>query len=277
VRAPGISPVRESRHPYFPGVLVPLLILSGLLAGMMGALLGVGGGVVLVPLLVLGFKVPLEQAIPASLACVVAGSCGAAARYVENRLADIRLALTLELATVSGAILGGFAAGLLAPAVVAVALGIFLVYVSLQSLFVRVPEPARPQGYRPINYPLGLAGSAVAGALSAILGVGGGPLKVPLMSFGMRVPFKVASATSNLMIGVTGAASVTAYALRGHLRIPLVAPLVVGVLFGATLGSYWMTRVPAPLLKRIFGFVLLIPAAEMLWKGGTGLWPNLGH
>lgn len=238
-------------------------------------MLGVGGGVILVPLLVLGFKVPLEEAIPASLTCVVASSCGAAAHYVENRLADVRLAMTLELATVSGAILGGFAAGFLAPAVVAVIFGLFLVYVALQILFIRAPEVVSIEDYRPVNYPLGIAGSLVAGAASAVLGVGGGPLKVPLMSFGMRVPFKVATATSNFMIGVTGAASVAAYALRGHLRLPLAAPLVVGVLLGAALGSRWMLRVPTGTLKRLFAAVLIAVASQMLLKGGVGLWPTL--
>lgn len=230
---------------------------------------------ILVPVLTLGFKVPLEEAVPASLLCVVAGSCGSAASYVERRLSDVRLALTLEVATVFGALVGGLIAGLMAPAVVAIIFGLFVLFVSIQILFVRIPEVDPSSNGNFSNYPLGVGGSVVAGSLSAILGVGGGPLKVPLMSLGMRVPFKIASATSNLMIGVTGAASVAAYAVRGHLRLPLVAPLVVGVLAGAAVGSKLMVRTPVRLLKRLFAIVLLGVAGQMLWKGGHALWPSL--
>jgi uncharacterized protein len=251
---------------------VLLLIASGALAGVAGALLGIGGGVVLVPTLVLGFGVPLEEAVPASLMCVVASSCAAAASYVDNRLSDIRLGLTLELATVVGAIVGGLVAAYLAPAMVAVVFGLFTLYVALQILVMRSrgEEPVVAT-YKPVNYPLGISGSFVAGGLSALLGVGGGPLKVPLMSYGMRVPFKVASATSNLMIGVTGAASVASYAWRGHVNLSLVSPLVVGVLAGACLGSRLMPRVPTAVLKKLFAGVLLVVAAQMFWKGGEGL------
>ncbi|MCP3104423.1 sulfite exporter TauE/SafE family protein [Myxococcus sp. K15C18031901] len=256
---------------------VLLLIGVGGLAGTLGAMLGIGGGIVLVPALVLGFGLPLEEAVPASLMCVVANSCAAAAGYVDNHLSDIRLGLTLELATVLGAIVGGMVAALIAPAMVAVVFGFFTLYVALQMMLVRSPrhEPSTLDDYRPTNYPLGISGSFVAGGLSALLGVGGGPLKVPLMSYGMRVPFKVASATSNLMIGVTGAASVAAYALRGHLKLALVSPLVVGVLVGASIGGRLMPRVPTAVLKKLFALVLLTVAGQMLWKGGAGLWPNV--
>jgi len=255
---------------------VLLLIAAGGFAGLTGAMLGIGGGVVLVPLLVVGFNLPLEEAVPASLMCVVASSCAAAASYVDNRLSDIRLGLTLELATVVGAIAGGLVAAYLAPAMVAVVFGIFTLYVALQILLVRSRcEEAVATAYTPTNYPLGISGSFVAGGLSALLGVGGGPLKVPLMSYGMRVPFKVASATSNLMIGVTGVASVASYAWRGHVKLSLVSPLVVGVLAGAYLGSQLMPRVPTAVLKKLFAIVLLVVAAQMFWKGGEGLWPSV--
>lgn len=255
---------------------VLFLIAAGGLAGITGALLGIGGGVILVPLLVFCFNLPLEEAVPASLMCVVASSCAAAASYVDNRLSDIRLGLTLELATVVGAITGGLVAAYLAPAMVAVVFGLFTFYVALQILVMRSrrEEPVAA-AYKPANYPLGITGSFVAGGLSALLGVGGGPLKVPLMSYGMRVPFKVASATSNLMIGVTGAASVASYAWRGHVKLSLVSPLVVGVLAGAYLGSRLMPRVPTAVLKRLFAVVLLVVAGQMFWKGGEGLWPSI--
>ncbi|MBJ6762052.1 sulfite exporter TauE/SafE family protein [Corallococcus sp. H22C18031201] len=256
---------------------VLLLMAAGGLAGGLGALLGIGGGIVLVPVLVLGFGIPMEQAVPASLMCVVANSCAAAASYVENKLSDIRLGLTLELATVLGAIVGGLVAAYVAEATVAIVFGLFTLYVALQMLLVRAPrqEPMTAANYVPSNYPLGISGSFVAGGLSALLGVGGGPLKVPLMAYGMRVPFKVASATSNLMIGVTGAASVAAYAWRGHLDLTLVSPLVVGVLGGAVVGSRLMPKVPTAVLKKLFAGVLLGVAGQMLWKGGAGLWPSV--
>lgn len=251
-----------------------LLILAGIGAGVVGALLGIGGGIILVPMLVLAFGVPLAEAVPASLMCVVATSCGAAANYVEHKLADVRLAISLELATVSGAIAGGFVAALIAPAWIAVVFGTFVLLTSLQMMRAQ-PTPvvaAAGGGIVPVNYGVGMSGSFVAGGLSSLLGVGGGPLKVPLMVFGMRLPFKVAAATSNLMIGVTAAASVVGYALAGHLRLGLVAPLVVGVLVGAAVGSRFFTRVPTKLLKRMFAVVLVVVGAEMLWKGGVGLW-----
>ena len=255
-----------------------LLIASGLLAGGLGGLLGIGGGVVLVPILVLGFGVPIEEAVPATLLCVVASSCAASASYMENELSDVRLALVLELATVSGAIAGGLVAGLLAPAVVAIAFGLFGLFVAIEILRksgAKAAVQVVPSGeYVPQNYPLGISGSFVAGGLSALLGVGGGPIKVPLMHVGMKVPFKIATATSNLMIGVTGAASVAAYAFHGHLKLGLAAPLVVGVLAGASLGTKLMVKVPVPTLKKLFAAVLLVIAAQMMWKGGVALWPN---
>jgi uncharacterized protein len=255
---------------------VLLLIAAGMLAGLAGSLLGVGGGVVLVPLLVLGFKLPVEEAVPASLMCVVAGSCAAAASYVDKRLSDIRLGLTLELATVLGALVGGLVAVYVAPAMVAVVFGLFALFVGLQILLVRSPRAeAVQERYTPENYPLGVSGSFVAGGLSALLGVGGGPLKVPLMSYGMGVPFKVASATSSLMIGVTGAASVASYAWRGHLKLALVSPLIVGVLVGAQGGSRLMPYVSTAVLKKLFAGLLLVVAVQMLWKGGAGLWPSI--
>ena len=272
-------PLSEAGDRSYPrrGMTVLLLMVAGGLAGSLGAMLGIGGGIVLVPALVLLFGIPVEDAVPASLMCVVANSCAAAAGYVHNHLSDIRLGLTLELSTVLGAIFGGLVAAMVAPAMVAVVFGLFTFYVALQMLLLRAPrqEPATLDDYSPTNYPLGISGSFVAGGLSALLGVGGGPLKVPLMSYGMRVPFKVASATSNLMIGVTGAASVAAYALRGHLKLALVSPLVVGVLGGAYVGSLLMPKVPTPVLKKLFALVLLVVASQMLWKGGAGLWPNM--
>lgn len=254
---------------------VLFLIGAGALAGLAGALLGIGGGIVLVPALVLGLGVPLAEAVPASLMCVVASSCAAAASYVEHRLSDLRLGLTLELATVAGALVGGMVAGLLAPAALALVFGLFALYVAVQMALARPPAEAPVADYHPQNLPWGVGGSFVAGGLSALLGVGGGPVKVPLMAYGMRVPFKVAAATSNLMVGVTAAASVAHYAWRGQLELGLVSPLVVGVLGGATAGSRLMPHVPTRVLKRLFAVALMVVAVQMLARAGRGLWPSL--
>lgn len=252
-----------------------LLVSAGVSAGALGAMFGIGGGVLLVPVLVLMFGVPMNEAVPASLLCVVANSCAAAASYVDKQLADIRLALVLELATVSGAIAGGLVIAFVAPAMLAVIFGLFALYVGSHMSFGRAQIAiAEGEAYQPQNYPLGITGSFVAGGLSSLLGVGGGPLKVPLMAFGMRVPFKVATATSNLMVGVTGAASVAMYAWHGHVKLGLVAPLVVGVLVGALLGARLMIVAPTKLLKRLFGIILLAIAVQMLLKGGQSLWPT---
>lgn len=250
-----------------------LLCLSGIAAGALGSMFGIGGGVLLVPLLVLVFGVPMTEAVPASLMCVVATSCAAAASFVEKHLADVRLAISLELATVVGAIAGGVVAVFVAPAALALIFGCFALYVGSQMVLARARAVDDAVSYQPRNFALGVSGSVVAGGLSSLLGVGGGPLKVPLMAYGMRVPFKVAAATSNLMIGITGAASVAMYAWRGNLKLALAAPLVVGVLLGANLGARLMMVAPTSLLKRLFGVILLAISLQMLMKGGMALWP----
>lgn len=252
-----------------------LLVASGALVGTLGAMVGIGGGVMLVPLLVYGFGVPIGEAVPVSLVCVVASSSGAAASYVEHGLADVRLALGLEAATVCGAVLGGFAAGLIRPSVLSVLFGLFTIGIAIQLARPQASRAATEGGdCRPTNYGWGTAGAFLAGSVSALLGVGGGPVQVPLMAYVMRVPLKVAAATSNLMIGVTAAASVTAYASRGQLRLALAAPLVTGVLGGAILGSWLMVRTPNRVLRWLLAAVLAVISVRMLWTGGSSLWPH---
>jgi uncharacterized protein len=249
------------------------LMAAGLAAGTLGAMLGIGGGVLLVPILVLWMGIPLGSAIPASLMCVVAGSCGAASRYVRNQLSDVRLALPLELATVSGALVGGVVAAYVPPHAVGIIFGLFCLLVGIQLWTLgRVVEREAHVRYTPVRYPLGVGGSFVAGSLSALLGVGGGPLKVPLMTFGMKVPFKVAAATSNFMVGVTAAASLVTYAWRGALPLALAAPLVMGVLLGSAVGTRLMLHVPTQTLKRLFAVVVSAVGIQMLYRGGAARW-----
>ncbi len=241
-----------------------LLVASGGLVGFAGSMVGIGGGVLLVPILVLGFGVPMADAVPVSLLCVVAGSTAAAGSYVEARLADLRLALVLEVGTVGGAVAGSLISSRISPAILATAFGVFTLGVA--GSLARPPAAMAP-GAAPARYGLGLAGSFLAGSVSALLGVGGGPIKVPLMAYGMRVPLRVAAATSNLMVGVTAAASVAAYAARGQLKLALAAPLVLGALGGATVGSRVMQRVPNQVLRWMLATVLVIVSVQMFVRG----------
>jgi uncharacterized membrane protein YfcA len=156
---------------------------------------------------------------------------------------------------------------------VAVVFGLFSLSVAAQLvLYHRMLEPQPAGVYFPTRYPLGMGGSFVAGALSALLGVGGGPLKVPLMNLGMGVPFKVAAATSNFMVGVTAAASLLAYAWRHQLPLGLASPLIVGVFGGSALGTRLLIRVEPRTLRRLFAGVLAAVGLQMLWKGGALSW-----
>jgi len=246
--------------------MAALLFLSGMGAGTLGALVGIGGGVVLVPLLHLGFGVPLQVAVAVSLCCVIATSSGAAATYVRDGRCDVRLGMQLELFTVAGAILGSWIAPSLPKQALQLLFGAMTLVV-VRSLL-RAPardEAGSPGGVR--RLPLGCAVSFGAGALSGTLGIGGGPIKVPVMNLAMGVPFKVATATSNFMIGVTAAASVFVYAARGLLDLAVAAPTVLGVLAGASLGARLMPRVPTQRLRQLFACVLLLLGAEMMARG----------
>jgi uncharacterized membrane protein YfcA len=246
------------------------LVLLGVVAGGIGSMTGIGGGLIITPVLTLVFGVPIHHAIGASLCCVIATSSGAAASYVEHRLSDIRLGMTLELATTVGAITGSLIAGLLSRGVLALAFALFLI--TAASSMVRRHMKANPAGledikaYKVRRLPLGLLGSGGAGIISGLLGVGGGIIKVPLMYLVMGVPFKVATATSNFMIGVTAAASAFIYYSRGDVRPLIAAPAAVGVFFGAGLGARLMRRVPSGRLVILLSVIMLYFAMMMIWK-----------
>jgi len=253
--------------------LVELLVL-GFLAGGIGAMLGIGGGLVIIPALTLGLGVPIHQAIATSLCAVIATSSGAAARYVEHRLADIRLGMTLELATTSGAVGGSIVAGLLSRETLSVLFATLLTYAGatmVRKAFHRTPSnEGEGASYTVRRWPLGLTGSAGAGAISGMLGVGGGIIKVPIMYLGMGVPFKTATATSNFMIGVTAAASAFVYFSRGDIDPAITAPAVVGVFWGSLIGSHWMNRTPSRWLIIAFSVIAFYFAALMIWRSTHG-------
>ncbi|WP_163782154.1 sulfite exporter TauE/SafE family protein [Myxococcus vastator] len=261
-------------------------------AGLLGSLLGIGGGLILIPVLTLLLKVDIQYAVGASIVSVIATSSGAAAAYVRDRMANTRVAMFLELATTAGALSGAFMSGLVGGR------GVYLVFgcvmagsalVMLRRMRARdeAPVPAdaladrlalhgsywdesrgREVPYRVTRPLAGLGLMYVAGTVSGMLGIGSGALKVPAMDLAMRLPLKVSTATSNFMIGVTAAASAGVYFARGNIDPFIAGPVCVGVTLGAWLGSrHLMARVNSTWLRALFVGVLLWVAFEMLRKG----------
>jgi hypothetical protein len=256
-----------------------LLVLSGLAAGMFGALLGLGGGILIVPILSLGFGLPLSAAAGTSLVCVIATSTGAAAFNVTAGRADVRLGITLGAATVVGAVTGGIAAAFLPDRLLAglfAALMAYTAFTMLRRLFSaaqagddeRAVDPTAPDGigaptYRTHRLPLALGGSLGAGNLSGLLGVGGGIISVPLIRLVMGAPMRVAVATSNFMIGITAAAGAAAYLFRGEIDPRVAAPVVIGVTVGAAMGATISARIRPGWLSALFVVVVGYVAIRM--------------
>jgi len=238
-----------------------LLAAVGAGAGLFGALMGVGGGLIVVPALTQVLGVPFPRAVAVSLAVIVVSSSASSAAYVETGLTDIRTGVFLELATVAGSVLAAHVppAGLLA---------LFAAVTWLTAGTVWRRRGRSGEGLRAGEAPVhgwgkGMGVSFVAGAVSGLIGVGGGFLKVPAMSLLMGLPFKVAAATSNFMIGVTAATSAYVYAARGDLDLAVAAPTVVGVYAGARLGTRLLPRIPAARLQGAFALVLAVIGSRM--------------
>jgi len=250
------------------------LIVLGLFAGAVGALTGIGGGLIITPVLTLVFGVPIHQAIGTSLCCVIATSSGAAASYVEHHLSNIRLGMTLELATTIGAVSGALVAGILQREALAILFAVLLTYAGgamvRRSFGAETSDPDGVASYTVRRLPWGLLGSGVAGIVSGMLGVGGGVIKVPLMYLTMGIPFKVATATSNFMIGVTAAASAFIYYSRGDVRLLVTAPTAIGVFVGASLGTHLMRRAPSRWLALLFSSIVFYFAVMMTVKALQG-------
>jgi len=261
-------------------------------AGLLGSLLGIGGGLILIPVLTLLLKVDIHYAVGASIVSVIATSSGAAAAYVRERMANMRVAMFLELATTAGALTGAFLSGRVGGRGVYLVFGAVMAYSALVMLrrmnstqVAPVPEDAladrlglhgsywdestgREVDYRVTRPLAGLGLMYVAGTVSGMLGIGSGALKVPAMDLTMRLPLKVSTATSNFMIGVTAAASAGVYFARGHIDPFIAGPVCVGVTLGAWLGSrHLMAKMNASWLRALFVCLLLWVAFEMLRKG----------
>ncbi len=272
-------------------MVLSLLFVASIAAGLLGALVGLGGGVLIVPLLTLAFGFPISLAIGASIISVIATSSGAAAAYVRDHLTNLRVGMFLEIATTTGAITGAFLAGLLAPQLLFIIFGVILL-ISAAPLLFKIGEEL-PQGVkndrlakwlhlsgsypdqhlgRDVSYqvtrtPWGAAMMYVAGLISGLLGIGSGTFKVIAMDTIMRLPMKVSTTTSNFMIGVTAAASAGIYFSRGDIRPLVAAPVALGILVGALIGARLLVHLSNKTLRLIFIPIIVIAALEMIFHG----------
>ncbi len=264
---------------------------SSVVAGFLGSLTGLGGGVVIVPLLTLAFGVDIRYAIGASLISVIATSSGAAAAYVKEGYSNLRVGVFLEIATSLGAIAGAHLASRAPTSTIAILFGAALIVSAYLSLRPRrdrgLAEEADPlarrlrldgaypaagglQAYHVHNVPAGLSIMFAAGGLSGLLGIGSGAVKVLAMDDAMRIPFKVSSTTSNFMIGVTAAASAGIYLARGFIDPTIAMPVMLGVLAGSLAGTRVLVHAEAGKLRVVFAVVILALAVEMIFNGITG-------
>jgi uncharacterized protein len=270
-----------------------VLVAGGsFLAGLLGSLTGLGGGVVLVPLLTLFFKVDIRYAIGASLVSVIATSSGAAAAYVREGFSNIRIGMFLEIATTLGALLGAFLASIMPTKSLALIFGVMLLYSAYLSrkprpraernlppnqlatrLRMNGSFPSEEGGTRPYNVqnvPAGFSLMFCAGALSGLLGIGSGAVKVLAMDQAMKIPFKVSTTTSNFMIGVTAAASAGIYLNRGYVDPGLSMPVMLGVLAGSLIGAKILMKAETKILRLVFSLVIAFLGAQMIYEGITG-------
>ena len=258
-------------------LLALTLLATGLVAGILGALLGLGGGIFLVPALTLIFGLPIRTTVGTSLVAVIATSAGVAAVAPSGRGADVSLALRLEVATAFGAVAGGLAAGLISPQFLSI-LFATVVFFTAAYMFLKgrkkstsgVPERLFRQDYTPHHWPAGLSIAGLAGMISGLLGVGGGFIKVPTMYAVMGVPLGIATGTSNFMVGITAAASVFIYYGRGDIHPLVVIPTALGVFAGAIVGVYLLPRVRISWLRTALIGLLIVMGAQMLLKGLSG-------
>ena len=270
---------------------VLVIFLVSIIAGFIGALFGLGGGVLIIPFLTLVEGVPVPLAVGASIVSVVATSSSSAAAYVQDHLTNLRLGMFLEIGTVAGAITGAFVAVFLPASALFILFGLILLYATIIMIRARgidFPANVRPDRasrilalgsqyedhslnrvvkYEVTRTPLTAFIGYFAGIVSGLLGVGGGIINVPTMNLVSKVPVKVASATSNFMIGVTAAASASVYLLRGDVHPLLAAPLVIGVAGGALLGTRVLKVTPPTRVKVAFGILLAAISLLMILKG----------
>jgi uncharacterized membrane protein YfcA len=262
-------------------------------AGLIGSLVGVGGGIVVVPALTLMMGLDIRHAVAASIVAVVATSSSAASAYVRERIANIRLGMLLETATVTGALCGAALGAFVSGRFLYALFGCVMTWTAINMLRNKTqashelpPDPlgarlklassyydkaeGREIAYTVSRTKLGLFVGWLAGVVSGLLGVGGGILKVPVMNLGMGVPIKAATATSNFMIGITAATGAAVYFLRGDVIPFVAAPVAVGIILGAKMGAKLLGGMQSRAIKMIFVCLLVVTAAQMLWRGFAG-------
>jgi uncharacterized membrane protein YfcA len=275
-----------------------LVLLASLLAGFVGSLVGIGGGILITPVLTIFFGVDIRLAIGASIVSIIATSSGAAAAYVRDHITNLRVGMSMEVATTLGAIGGALLAAVVPTAALYIIFGLALAFTAVP--LIRKFGEELPQGvtndrwaerlrlassypdqrlkrtvpYQVTRVPLGFSIMALAGLLSGLLGIGSGVFKVLAMDTVMRLPLKVSTTTSNFMIGVTAAASAGIYFQRGDIDPLIATPVALGVLAGATLGARVLPRLSNTALRTIFLPVVALVALQMLLKGFAQL---LGH
>ena len=270
-------------------VFTLFLFLGSIAAGLVGSLVGLGGGVIVIPILTILLGVDIHYAIGASIVSVIATSSGAAAAYVKDKITNLRIGMFLELATTSGAIVGAIVAVYLSSALLGVIFGAVLL-ASLIPLVRKIGEDIPPKQelvgiakslslngeykersgetiqYNATNPKAGLSGMFTAGLVSGLLGIGSGTFKVISMDVFMKLPMKVSTTTSNFMIGVTAAASAGIYYLRGDIDPFIAAPVALGILIGSMVGTRLLLRVKNATIRKIFAVVLGVSAIEMILR-----------
>lgn len=265
-----------------------LVLVTGLAAGFVGALTGLGGGLVVTPVLTLLLGVDIKYAIGASLVATIATSSGSAAAYVRDGLSNIRLAMLLEIGTVFGALFGAYLGSVISTHILSIVFGVVMLQTAYQSARGHEeheseipPDPLAeklglnaeyktPQGivaYQVHRVRLGILLMFGAGTFSGLLGIGSGSLKVPAMDIAMRIPFRVSTATSNFMIGVTAAASAGVYLGRGQIEPNIALPVMLSVVTGSLIGAKVMPKLPVKLLRQIFSVLVAFVAVTMIVKG----------
>lgn len=271
-----------------------ILLVASVGAGGLGALLGLGGGVIIVPVLTLMAGINIHYAIGASIISVIATSSGAAATYVKDKITNLRLGMFLEMATTAGAVTGALVAGWLPGRALSVVFGVVLghaAWTMYRSRREELPrgvvgsplatrlrlhgaydDPAlgRRVDYQITGVPQGLAMMGLAGLISGLLGIGSGVFKVIAMDMMMRAPLKVSTTTSNFMIGVTAAASAGIYFLRGDINPFIAAPVALGILLGTLAGTRLLLHLRGTAIRKVFVVVLVAVALQMIWRGIEG-------
>lgn len=268
-----------------------LIFIGSFIAGLLGSLTGLGGGVVIVPLLTSVFGVDIRYAVGASLVSVIATSCGAASAYIKEGYTNLRIGMFLEVATTTGAIVGALIATFVSVKALTVVLAVVLLYSAYLSgqpkpetpesestdpiaIHLRLnstyPTPNGLMSYQVHSVPVGFGVMWIAGVLSGLLGIGSGAFKVLAMDQAMRLPFKVSTTTSNFMIGVTAAASAGVYLARGYIDPGLSMPVMLGVFPGAFLGAKVLVGAKTQLLRTVFSLVLALMAFKMVYNSISG-------